>query len=78
MSNVELLQQALREVKPRHRKAILMEAFQNNSQREKAQQLGVSENTSSGFVSCGRQELRDAYARLLKEAETLEGEGPVI
>jgi len=77
LSVAELVQQALKKVRPRHRKAILMEAFQNSSQREKAQQLGVTENTFSGFVSRGRQELKEAYNRLLREAETLEEEGPI-
>lgn len=54
VSEKELITQAVREVTPWHRKAMIMEAVENRSQ------LDVTEGTFSGFVSRERKEPKEA------------------
>ncbi len=74
----ELTKQALELVTPEQRDVILMEAYLNLSQREKAKRLGIAESTFSSSLSRGRKELERKRKHLLSELDMPEGRGPTI
>lgn len=72
---IDLVQEALSQVKPRYREALWLEAFFNGTQAEKARRLHIREGTFSGYVHRGREELEAAYRRLTEEIEQEGGKG---
>lgn len=64
----ELIQQALDKLTHPHKQALLIEVFQNQTQREKANLLGITESTFSSRVSRARKEFKEAYENLSSES----------
>jgi RNA polymerase sigma-70 factor (ECF subfamily) len=71
----ELVKDALGQIKPRYREALLLEVFSNGTQAEKAKQLHIREGTFSGYVHRAREELKAAYRRLEEALGTQEEKG---
>jgi RNA polymerase sigma-70 factor, ECF subfamily len=65
----DLIKNSLSRMKSRYREILLIEVFQNRSQREKAESLGLTESAFSSYVRRARNEFKEIYEHLSKEAE---------
>ncbi|HVB60223.1 MAG TPA: RNA polymerase sigma factor [Ktedonobacteraceae bacterium] len=67
LSEQECIEQALAQLPPKHRICLLLQDHWGYSQREIAQLLNINEKRVSTYVSRGRRQFREAYARLSGE-----------
>jgi len=74
---IELVKEALSQIKPCYRNALILETFKNGTQAEKAKSLNISEGTFSGYVHRGREELENAYRRLERVLDVQEEGGSI-
>ncbi len=69
VSERECIEQALAAMLPRYRVCVLLQDQWGFSQREIAQLLSITEKCVSSYISRGRVQLRQIYARLSEDAD---------
>ncbi len=74
VEETELLKLALRQVSLKYRACVILQIVEELPQRQIAELLGIKENSISKYVSRGLQELRQAYACLTNEQDSLKRE----
>lgn len=75
---LSMLQQALAALPERCRQVLVLRKIEGLSQREVAARLGLSESTVEKHVSAGIRRCADWFARLQRQADTIEAEDPDV